>query len=229
MRSKIGGVPYPQLMDSLLHSLHPETLISSFGFIGILAILFIETGLLVGVVLPGDSLLFIAGVGASGATNVALGGVQLPLLGLLTAGPLFAIAGSQLGYFFGRKYGRKLFDRPDSRFFTQAKVEATEKWIKKYGIGKALIFARFTPFVRTLINPMCGVINVPAKTFFFWNTIGAIIWVEGIVLLGYFLGESVEGSIDKYLLPIVGLIILISLIPVIIEVFKEWRTKKDWS
>jgi membrane-associated protein len=76
---------------------------------------------------------------------------------------------------------------------------------------------------------MCGIVNIPAKTFFFWNAIGAIIWVDGVVLIGYFLGESVEGSIDKYLLPIVGLIIFVSVLPVIIEVIREWRTKKDWS
>ena len=216
-------------MDSLINSLHPETLISSFGFVGILVILFIETGLLVGVVLPGDSLLFIAGIGSSGAANVALGGVQLPLIGLLIGGPICAIAGSQLGHFFGHKYGRGLFDRPDGRFFNQKKVVATEKWLNKYGTGKAIILARFIPFVRTLINPMCGIVNIPAKTFFFWNAIGAIVWVDGVVLIGYFLGESVEGSIDKYLLPIVGLIIFVSVLPVIVEVIREWRTKKDWS
>jgi len=155
--------------------------------------------------------------------------VQLPLVGLLIGGPICAIAGSQLGHFLGRKYGRSLFDRPDGRFFNQKKVAATEKWLNKYGTGKAIILARFIPFVRTLINPMCGIVNIPAKTFFFWNAIGAVIWVDGVVLIGYFLGESVEGSIDKYLLPIVGLIIFVSVLPVLVEVMREWRTKKDWS
>ena len=118
-------------MDSLINSLHPETLISTFGFIGILAILFTETGLLVGMLFPGDSLLFLAGVGASGAASAALGGVQLPLVGLLIGGPLCVIAGSQTGYFIGHKYGKKLFDRPNSRIFNQSKVAATEKWLKK--------------------------------------------------------------------------------------------------
>jgi membrane-associated protein len=76
---------------------------------------------------------------------------------------------------------------------------------------------------------MCGIVKIPAKTFFFWNAIGAVIWVDGVVLIGYFLGESVEGSIDKYLLPIVGLIIFVSVLPVLVEVMREWRTKKDWS
>ena len=216
-------------MDSLINSLHPETLIATFGFIGILAILFTETGLLVGMLFPGDSLLFLAGVGASGAASAALGGVQLPLVGLLIGGPLCVIAGSQTGYFIGHKYGKKLFDRPNSRIFSQSKVAATEKWLKKYGIGKALFLARFTPFVRTLINPMCGIIGIPKKTFFFWNSVSAIIWADGIIAAGYFLGETVKDSLDTYLLPITLAVILITTLPVLFELFREWRTKKEWS
>jgi membrane-associated protein len=216
-------------MESLINSLHPETLISTFGFIGVLAILFTETGLLVGMLFPGDSLLFLAGVGASGAANEALNGVQLPLVGLLIGGPLCVIAGSQTGYFIGHKYGKKLFDRPNSRIFNQEKVAATEKWLKKYGIGKALFLARFTPFVRTLINPMCGIVGISPKKFFLWNCISAIIWVDGIVIAGYYLGEKIKGSLDTYLLPITLLVILITTIPIFIELFRERRTKKDWS
>ena len=157
--------PYPHSMDSLINSLHPETLISAFGFIGVLAILFTETGLLFGMLFPGDSLLFLAGLGASGAASQALDGVQLPLLGLLIGAPIAVITGSQTGYFIGHKYGKKLFDRPNSRIFNQTKVEATQKWLTRYGIGKALFLARFTPFVRTLINPMCGIIGIPPRTF----------------------------------------------------------------
>jgi membrane-associated protein len=216
-------------MESLINTFHPETLISTFGFIGILAILFTETGLLVGMFFPGDSLLFLAGVGASGAASQALGGVQLPLLGLLLGGPICVIAGSQTGYFIGHKYGKKLFDRPDSRVFNQNRVAATEKWLKKYGIGKAIFLARFTPFIRTLINPMCGVIGISQKKFFMWNTISAFIWVDGIVIAGFYLGESVKGSIDAYLLPITLLIIFITTLPIFLELFREWRTKKEWS
>ena len=93
-------------------------------------------------------------------------------------------------------------------------------------IGKALVLARFIPFVRTLINPMIGIINVHLKTFMFWNIIGAIIWTDGILLLGYILGERIEGSIDKYLLPIIGLIILLSLLPIFFEILRERKRKK---
>ena len=103
----------------------------------------------------------------------------------------------------------------------------TEKWLGKYGIGKALVLARFIPFVRTLINPMVGIINISNKTFIFWNILGAIIWTDTILLLGYLLGEKVKGSIDKYLLPIVGLIIILSLLPIVFEVLRERKRKES--
>ena len=203
-----------------------QSIVTDLGLIGILAILFAETGLLIGLAFPGDSLLFIAGVAASGTGAVLLNGNQLPAVELFIGAPLAAITGSFVGRWFGVKYGRKLFDRPDGRFFSQARVTQTEKWLAKYGIGKALMLARFIPFVRTLINPTVGIINVPFKTFMFWNVLGAIIWTDGLLLLGYLLGESIEGSIDKYLLPIICLIIILSLIPIIIEALNERRCKK---
>jgi membrane-associated protein len=123
----------------------------------------------------------------------------------------------------------KLFDRPDGRIFNQQKVKATEKWLNKYGTGKALVLARFIPFVRTLINPMCGIVGIPAKKFFLWNCVGAIFWTEGVIVAGYFIGEKLKGSVDKYLLPVVALIILISVIPVALEILREWRTKRHLS
>jgi membrane-associated protein len=175
---------------------------------------------------PGDSLLFIAGIASSATGAALLNGNQLPTATLFICAPIAAITGSFVGRWFGIKYGRKLFDRPDGRFFTQARVIQTEKWLEKYGIGKALVLARFIPFVRTLINPMIGIINVPLKTFMFWNIIGALIWTDGILLLGYILGERIEGSIDKYLLPIIGLIILLSLLPIFLEILRERKRKK---
>ncbi len=208
---------------------HPESIIADLGLIGILAILFAETGLLIGLAFPGDSLLFIAGIAASGSASALLGGVSLSPVGLFIGAPLAAIIGSQVGYWFGAKYGRKLFDRPDGRFFTQARVASTEKWLNKYGIGKAIILARFVPFIRTLINPMCGVVGIPPRKFLFWNIVGAIIWTEGVALIGYTIGNKLEGSVDKYLLPIIGLIVLLSLAPVVLEIIREWRTKKHLS
>jgi membrane-associated protein len=144
---------------------------------------------------------------------------------LFIGAPIAAISGSYVGRWLGAKYGRKLFDRPDGRFFTQARVIQTEKWLEKYGIGKALLLARFIPFVRTLINPMIGIIGIPNKVFALWNILGAIVWTDGILLLGYLLGEKIEGSVDKYLLPVVFLIIVLSLLPIIFEIFKGRRNK----
>ena len=203
-----------------------HSIVTDLGLIGILFILFAETGLLIGLAFPGDSLLFIAGIAASATGAALLNGNQLPTLELFILAPIAAIAGSFVGRWFGEKYGRKLFDRPDGRFFTQARVVQTEKWLEKYGVGKALLLARFIPFVRTLINPVVGIIGIPTKVFIFWNILGAIVWTDGILLLGYLLGEKIEGSIDKYLLPIIGLIIALSLLPILFEVYRERKRKK---
>lgn len=203
-----------------------HSIVADLGLAGVLGIIFAETGLLIGLAFPGDSLLFIAGIAASGSGAAILGGAHLSAVALFIGAPLAAILGGLVGYFFGEKYGRKLFDRPDGRVFNHQKVVTTEKWIRKYGTGKALIFARFVPFVRTLINPMCGVIGVDKKKFFFYNALGAVIWTELVIGLGFILGEKLEGSVDAYLLPIIGLIVFISLIPVLIEIFREWQTRK---
>ena len=171
----------------------------------------------------------IAGIAASSAGAQILGGASLSPLGIFLGAPLAAIVGSQIGHFLGLKYGRKLFDRPNGRFFTQERVAQTERWLRKYGVGKALILARFIPFVRTLINPTVGIIGYPARKFFLWNAIGAIIWTQGVLGAGYILGNKISGSIDKYLLPIIALIVFVSVLPVVVEVFKEWRTKRHLS
>ncbi len=212
-----------------MNLLDAHSIIADLGLAGVLAILFAETGLLFGLVFPGDSLLFIAGVAASGSAAALLNGVSLSYPALLIGAPLAAIAGSQLGHFLGARYGRKFFDRPDGRFFNRSQVVKTEKWLKKYGTGKAIILARYVPVVRTLINPLCGIVRIKSSDFLIWNIIGAIAWTDGIITLGYILGEKLKGSIDTYLLPIVGLIIFISLLPVFLEIIREMRTRKHLS
>jgi membrane-associated protein len=203
-----------------------HSIVADLGLIGVLGIIFAETGLLIGLAFPGDSLLFIAGVAASGSGAALLGNAHLNAVALFLLAPVAAITGGLVGYFFGEKYGRKLFDRPDGRIFNHEKVVSTEKWLRKYGIGRALIFARFVPFIRTLINPMCGIIGIDKKKFFLYNAMGGLIWTELVIGLGYLLGEKLKGSVDSYLLPIIGLIIFVSLIPVLIELFREWQTRK---
>ncbi len=205
-----------------------HSIVTTLGLVGVLAIIFAETGLLIGLFFPGDSLLFIAGLAASSSAEKILG-THLPVAPLLIGAPIAAILGSQLGHWFGATVGRKYFDRPDGRFFNQKRVQATEKWLTKYGTGKALILSRYVPFIRTLINPLAGIVHVPARKFFIYNAIGAIIWTESVIGIGIFLGDKISGSVDKYLLPIIGLIIVVSLIPVAIEIIREINTKRNLS
>ena len=203
-----------------MNPLDAKEIVATLGTLGVLATLFIETGLLVGLLLPGDSLLFVAGIAASGTAREIFGN-QLSYTQLLIWAPIAATVGSQCGHWLGAKYGRPFFDRPKSRFFNQERVAQTEHWLTKYGLGKALILSHFIPFVRTLINPLCGIIGIPAKKFFIWNIIGSYIWTVSLITAGYLLGERLEGSVDKYLLPIVALIIALSLAPIFLEVLRK--------
>ena len=203
-----------------------HSVVADLGLAGVLAILFAETGLLIGLFFPGDSLLFIAGIAASGSAEKILG-THISVGALFIGAPIAAILGSQLGYYFGKTVGPKYFERPDGRVFNQARVQTTEKWLNKYGTGKALILSRFIPIVRTLINPMAGIVHIPARKFFILNVIGAVIWTESVMALGLVLGNKLSGSVDKYLLPIIALIILISFIPVGIELLRERRKPKS--
>lgn len=219
------------LAEGIGSLINPRDLLHNFGVIGVWAIIFAETGLLVGFFFPGDSLLFLAGVGASSAAQDIVG-VQLPLAALLIGTPICAVAGAQLGHFIGARYGRRMFDRPDSRLFKREYVERTEYYFNKFGPAKAVLLARFTPIIRTFLNPMAGVLEMPAKKFFVWNAIGGVIWTEGILLTGYFLGAKIDNvippdKIDTYMLPVVALIVLISLIPVFIEMVRGRREKRQ--
>jgi membrane-associated protein len=185
-----------------------------------------ETGLLIGLVFPGGEVVFLAGIAASGAGADLLGDAKLsaPLLFLLA--PIAAITGGEVGYWFGKTYGRKFFERPDSRFFNQKMVQTVEKWLRKYGPKKALIFGRFIPFGRTLINPVCGVVQLDRRTFSTWNAIGGIIWTEVAIGVGYLLGDVLGNAANYYLYGVVGVIVLISLIPMVVEIFREWQSKR---
>ncbi|WP_328808652.1 DedA family protein [Nonomuraea montanisoli] len=217
-------------MDSLLNLLDPTwwlTILGAFATIGVLAIIFAETGLLLGFFLPGDSLLVAAGIFSSASVAVGMGIEPLSFPMLLIGTPLCAIAGAQLGHFLGARFGRRMFDKPDSRLFKREHVARAEEFFEKFGPAKAVVLARFVPIVRTFMNPVAGVLEMPAKRFFVWNVIGGVVWVEGLLLLGHFLGNKVDPKqIDKYILPGVFIIVLISLIPIIFEVIKRRRQAK---
>ena len=216
------------LASSPTDFIDPAWLVTKFGLLGIWAILFAETGLLLGFFLPGDSLLFLAGIAAS-ATGASIVGASLSLPGLLIGGPLFAIGGAQFGHWLGARYGRKLFDRPNSRLFKGIYVQKAEQAFEKFGPARAVVFARFIPIVRTFLNPVAGMLGMPTRQFFLWNVVGAILWTDGIVLLGYFLGGVVDATfpIDKYLVPGIAVIILLSILPVLIEYVRDRRRKKN--
>jgi membrane-associated protein len=206
--------------------LDAHSVVSSLGLIGVLAIIFMETGLLIGLIFPGGEVVFLAGIAASGTGAALLGDAKLSAPLLFALAPIAAIAGGEVGYWFGKKFGRKFFDRPNTRFFNQKMVAATEKWLLKYGPRKALVFGRFVPFARTLINPVCGVANLDRKLFSTWNAIGAIIWTQVAIGIGYLLGDVIKGSVNKYLYPIVGLIVLISLLPLLKGIYEERKERK---
>ncbi|NUS74330.1 MAG: DedA family protein [Corynebacteriales bacterium] len=204
----------------------PKDLISTFGVAGVWAIMFAETGLLIGFFLPGDSLLFLAGVASSGVGE-KLVGERLSITALMIGAPICAIVGAQLGHYLGARFGRKFFDRPDSKLFKKEYVEKAEHYFEKFGPAKAVVLARFMPIVRTFLNPIAGVLEMPAKKFFVWNVVGGILWTDGILLAGHLLGERIPyEAVDKYLLPIIALIVLISLLPIFIEMYRNHREKK---
>ncbi len=214
-----------------LNPLDPKDLLSTFGLVGVWVILFAETGLLVGFFFPGDSLLFLAGVAASPVADAIFGdGTRISLVGLLIGGPICAIVGAQLGHWLGARYGRRMFDRPNSRLFKQEYVEKAEYYFQKFGPAKAVVLARFIPIVRTFLNPVAGVLGMPARQFFLWNVIGAILWTDGIILVGYLLAERIYAAIgekiDRYILPVVALIIFVSVLPILIEVVRERKARK---
>ena len=208
-----------------MNLLDAHSVVSTFGLIGVLGIIFMETGLLIGLVFPGGEVVFLAGIAASGTGTQILGEAKLSAPLLFTLAPVAAIAGGEVGYWFGKKYGRKFFERPNTRFFNLKMVETTEKWLIRYGPRKALIFGRFIPFARTLINPVCGVVNLERKLFSTWNAIGAIIWTQVAIGIGYLLGDLIEGSVNKYLLPIVGIIVFVSILPIIIDFLRKNKDK----
>ena len=190
-------------------------LIKTFGYLGIFTIVFAESGLFFGFFFPGDSLLFTAGLIASqGFLNIW---ILVPLI------ILGAILGDNVGYWFGAKVGPKIFTREDSIFFHKRHVERTHNFYLKYG-AKAIVLARFIPIVRTFTPILAGVGTMSYGTFLKWNIVGGVLWGAGVTLLSYFLGAIIPG-IDRYLLPIVISIIVVSFLPIAFEFFKS-RTKK---
>jgi membrane-associated protein len=203
-----------------LNPLSASELLTSFGTIGILVVLFAETGLLIGFLLPGDSLLFTAGLLC--ATGV--GSLQLNLPWVLAAAAGGAILGAQVGFLIGRQAGKALQARTD-RSRLAAGMRRAEELFERYGPAKAIVLARFIPVVRTVINPLAGAVGMPASGFTLWQTAGGLVWTVGLVLAGYWLGTVVPG-VDSYLLPVVAVVVVVSLLPLVREVLRERRQRQ---
>ena len=187
------------------------TFIKTKGYFGLFVVIFAESGLLIGFFLPGDSLLFTAGFLASqGFLNIWV---------LLAGTFLGAVLGDNFGYTFGRRLGPKIFSKDDSLFFHKDHIEKAKEFYAKYG-GKALILARFLPVVRTFTPILAGVGQMRYKTFFFYNFTGGMIWTIGLTGLGFFLGNVVP-NIDRYLIPIIFVIIFSSMLPTIFHILKN--------
>ncbi len=204
-------------LNQLSQWLDPQFLIETLGLVGVVAIIFAESGLLIGFFFPGDSLLFTAGLLASqGYLNIWL---------LVPLAVLAAIAGDSFGFWFGSKIGPKIFYREDSLFFHKKHLEQARQFYERHG-KKAIILARFMPVIRTFAPILAGVGQMNYRTFLTYNIIGGVIWAGGVSLVGYTLGAAIPG-IDQYLWPIILLIVLTSLAPVLKPVF-SWR-RKDYN
>ena len=190
--------------------LDPKTLIETFGTVGLFLIVFAESGLLVGFFLPGDSLLITAGLLASqGVLNF-----PLILVGCFIA----AVVGDQVGYAFGARVGPALFRRPNSRFFKRRHLDRAHSYFEEQG-PKTVVLARFVPIVRTFTPVLAGVGQMRYRQFVTYNIVGGLLWAVGVTTAGYLLGEAIP-DIDKYIVPIVAVILVASVVPIGREVLR---------
>ena len=203
-------------MDIPFFHTNINELVKTIGYIGLFAIVFAESGLFFGFFLPGDSLLFTAGLLAS--QNL----FNIYILAILIA--TAAILGDSTGYLFGRKIGPKIFNREDSLFFRREYLEKTQNFYAKYG-ARAIILGRFMPIVRTFVPILAGVGSMKYKTFLQNNIIGGLLWGAGVTFLGYYLGTKVP-YVEKYLLLIIISIIILSFLPVVFEFLKKKSSKQ---
>lgn len=202
--------------------LDPKHLIDTFGLLGIFAIVFAESGLLVGFFLPGDSLLFTAGFLASHPSSVPES-LHLPLVPLLLLVWVGAVAGDQVGYLFGQRVGPALFNRPDSRFFKREHVAKAEAFFEKHG-PKAIVLARFVPIVRTFTPITAGVSSMHYRTFVTYNVVGGTLWAFGVTLLGYFLGQV--AVIEEHLELAILSVVAISCAPIVVELLRARKERR---
>lgn len=186
-------------------------LIQAVGYFGLFGIVFAESGLLIGFFLPGDSLLFTAGFLASQG--------YLDIWILVVGCAAAAVAGDNVGYAFGKRVGPKIFTRRESLLFNPRNLEAASRFYREHG-GKTLVLARFLPAIRTFAPIVAGAGAMEYRQFFFYNVVGAGLWAVGMPLAGFFLGRVIPG-VDRYLLPIVIIIVVLSALPALRHIFRD--------
>jgi len=197
--------------------LDPQHLITTFGLLGLLFVVFAECGLLIGFFLPGDSLLFVGGlVAAGGLTGVSF----VPLWVLLVLVPIAAIAGNLVGYWIGYRAGPAIFNKPDSRLFKAEYVEKAHGFFERYG-ARTIVLARFVPIVRTFATVMAGASRMNFRIYAIYTVIGAVLWGAGITALGYWLGQVKFISSNIELIAV--LIVVVSVVPMAIELLRARR------
>ncbi|MGD0175027.1 MAG: DedA family protein [Anaerolineales bacterium] len=190
-------------------------IIRTFGYLGIIAIIFAESGLFFGFFLPGDSLLLTAGLLAARG--------ELSLVILLLTLPFAAVLGDNVGFWFGKKVGPPIFNRDNSLLFRRKNLLAAKSFYDKHG-GKTITLARFMPFIRTFVPIVAGAVEMEYRRFFFFNLLGGLVWAAGVTLAGYFLGQSFPPDVlDRYFLLIIVLVIFISALPAMVHAWKEYR------
>jgi len=211
-----------QVDASLLSSLSPQNLLDSYGVLGVFVVLFLEMGLLPFFFLPGDSLLFVAGYATVVDNSL---GFTMPLGWLLFGAAIGAIAGAQLGYELGRRAGPTLHHRPDSRLFKHEYVTRTDRFLEQFGEGKAVVFSRFVPLVRTFVSPLVGVAEMSRRDFLVWNVVSGLAWTVPLILLGHALGhvQFVRSNIEVLAIAIVA----ISVIPAVVHYLRTRQETVD--
>ncbi|MCZ2355316.1 MAG: VTT domain-containing protein [Bacteroidia bacterium] len=208
-----------EFIEFIQRLFHPETIIHLGGLTLLSLVVFAETGLMIGFFLPGDSLLFTAGL------LCATGFFDTSIYNLLIFVTLAAVFGDSVGYYFGKKMGEKLFTKKESWLFKPEYVTITKRFYEKYG-GKALVLGRFLPIVRTFAPVLAGVVKLQYRRFVVFNVSGAVLWVFSLTLTGYFLGVLVP-EIRQYLEHIIISLIIITAIPVIRTYLKERKEQKN--
>lgn len=195
----------------------PIQIVETLGYIGIFSIVLAESGIFIGFFLPGDSLLMTAGLFATQGT--------LSIVTLLIIVPIAAILGDSIGYSFGKFIGPRLFTKEDSWLFNKKHIERSRKFYEKHG-PRAVLIARFIPIVRTFVPIIAGVGEMKYSKFLMYNIVGGFLWADIFLLAGYFLGQMIP-NLEVYILPIVAVIILLSILPIGWEWYKERKEEKS--